>query len=146
MKKKILITLLTFSCLFTNAQAETYLRDFFEVRYDESLQKEAFPINKELSTKYQNAAKTFAKKASTKTSIVTYETLDNGVLVHIGWYADGCIVTALNGLDVGKQVIVVDDYVVDISYYMETHSKYFTHKYTWAKVTSYSNKQILKAK
>ncbi len=150
MKKLVISIFALCTCFASQGYSETYLSDFFEVTHDESLQKEAFPIEKKIQDKYQAVAKQFAKKGSSKgstqTNVVTYATLNNGVHVHIGWYTDGSIATALDGAEAGKQVIIVNGSVVGISYDIKTYNGYFTHNYTWAKVTSYSNKQILNVK
>ncbi len=146
MRKLVISIFVLCTCFVSKGYSEAYLSDFFEVTHDESLQEEAFPIDKKLQEKYQVVAKQFSKKGSTQTSVVTYETLNNGVHVHIGWYVDGSIATALDGAEAGKQVIVINESVVGISYDIKTYNGYFTHNYTWAKVTSYSNKQIFKSK
>jgi hypothetical protein len=146
MKKQIisLLSILIISCSIVHS--EIHLSDYFEESHNESLQKEGFALNKDLQTKYQAIAKNFSKKNSTETNIVTYETLDNGVHVHVGWYIDGCIGTALDGIEAGKQVVIINDSVVGISYDIKFHNGYFTHNYTWAKITSYTNKQVVKSK
>ncbi len=150
MKKLVLSIFALCTCLASQGYSETYLNDFFEVTHDESLQKEAFPIDKKIQEKYQTVAKHFSEKksakGSTETNLVTYEALNTGVHIHIGWYADGYIATALDGNEAGKQVIFINGSVVGISYDIKTYNGYFTHNYIWATVTSYPNKQILKVK
>lgn len=144
MKKLMLAIFAICTCCIAQGNAETCLRDFFEVTYVESLQKEGFSINRDIQKKYQAVAKQFSAKGSTQTNVITYETTDTGVNVHIGWYSDGFIATALDGPEAGKQVIIINGSVVGVSYDIMTYNGYFTHTYTWAKVTSYSNYQILK--
>ena len=146
MKKTAIIIFYLCLCVNSYVYSETYLSDFFEAIPEESLEHEAFPLNKELQKKYRAVAKQFAKNGSTHTNVVTYETLNTGVHVHIGWYADGAIVTALDGTEAGKQVIFIYGSVVDVSYEIKTYNGYFTHNYTWTKVTSYPYKQVLKTK
>lgn len=81
-----------------------------------------------------------------ETNFVTYETLDTGVTCHFGWYTDGWIGTALDGTEVGKQVIFVNGSVVGVSYDLKVYKNYFVHKYTWGTVESYPHKQIIKQK
>lgn len=76
------------------------------------------------------------------TNIVTYEQFNNGVTCHIGWYADGLIATVVHGPEQGKQVVIVNDQVFDISYDTQTIIRGFVHFYTWGVVTSYFNTQI----
>ena len=150
MRKLVISIFVLCSCFVSYGYSEAYLSDFFEVIHDEALQKEAFSIDKKIQDKYQAVAKQFSKKGSSKgsteTNLVTYDTLSSGVHVHIGWYVDGSIVTALDGTEAGKQLIFINGSVVGISYDIKTYNGYFTHNYTWAKVTSYTNKQILKTK
>lgn len=132
-------------CFASQAYSENYLTDFFEGIQDKSLEKVAVPTGKKVQNKYQ--ATTFASsKGFTETALVTYETLPNGVRVHIGWYTDGFIMTALDGTETGKQVIFINGSVVGVSYDIKFYNSYFSHDYTWAKVISFSNRQILKTK
>lgn len=78
-----------------------------------------------------------------ETNVVTYETTDFGVLCHVAWYADGIVATALNGTEEGKQVIIINGSITGISYDLQVDSGSFLHKYTWGKVRSYSNRQIM---
>jgi hypothetical protein len=152
--KNLILTIITVcACCATQGNAQTYLADYFQVERDESLQNETFPLDIKIKEKYQDIAKFFrddnaikGKQDTVHTNVVTYEVLDTGVLIHVGWYIDGFIATALNGTENGKQVIVVNDSVVGISYEIKTTRDYFTHNYTWAKVTSYTNKQSIKSK
>lgn len=134
------------ACFSSQAYSEIHLSDYFDATHDESLQVEGFVLDKEVQAKNQIIAKQFSKQGSTQTNVVTYETLNNGVHVHVGWYVDGSIVTALDGTEAGKQVVFINGSVVGISYDLKVYNGYFTHDYTWAKVTSYTNKQVLKTK
>ncbi len=86
------------------------------------------------------------KDEKTETNIIRYIVTEEGVTCHVGVYADGVIVTALDGTEQGKQVIIVNDSITGISYDLEQKKDHFIHKYTWGKVYSYDNKQIMHVK
>ena len=144
---KRILFFLCFVGVFTVSQAysESCLNNIlnFDVYPQEFHEQEGFSIDEEIQKKNQIIAKQFSKSGSTQTNLVTYETLNTGVHVHIGWYSDGYIGTALDGPETGKQVVVINNCVIGISYAIQSHNGYFTHTYTWGKVTSYSNKQIV---
>ncbi len=146
MKKLVVFVFVFCTCSISQGYSETYLSNFFEAIDNEFLETEKFPIDKKIQEKYQTVAKQFSNRGSTQTNIVTYETLNTGIHLHIGWYIDGYIATALDGTEAGKQIIVINGSVVGISYNIKLYNGYFTHDYTFAKVTSYSNKQVLKTK
>lgn len=84
---------------------------------------------------------------NSQTNVITYEYTSSGVYCHCAYYSDCAIVTALNGSEEGKQIILANNGVlVDISNLGTFKSDYFIHVYPWGKVTSYSNKQIIKRK
>lgn len=141
--KKILLAILLCSLLTTSGYTETYLSDFFDLSLNEIPQDQGFQIDESLKAKYNLIAKQFAQKGITQTNIVSYETLSNGTNVHIGWYADGYIATALNGPDTGKQVISINGAIIGISYNVSYHNGYFVHYYPTSIVTSYSNCQFV---
>lgn len=113
------------------------------MQYDK---EQGFEIDALAQNKYQSAAKLLSTSSSktVETGLVTYETLPTGVLLHVGWYSDGNICTALNGTEQGKQVVILNGSIVGISYDISQHSDYFVHKYTWGKIYSSGNHQKIK--
>lgn len=107
-----------------------------------------FHIDEKITQKYSAAAKFVGRVAQSQnktveTNLVTYETTSLGVQCHVGWYADGYIGTALDGTEQGKQVVFLNNAVVGISYDIEIKQNYFVHKYTWGKVYSYPQRQVV---
>ena len=145
MKKLAICIFAVCTCFVSQGFAETYLSDYFEMVHDENLENEAFQIDVSLQEKYQAVARQFVKKGSAQTNIVTYETLYTGVHVHVGWYVDGYIVTALDGTEAGKQIVFINGTPVSISYKIKAYSGYFKHDHGngW-KITSYPTSQIFK--
>jgi len=145
MTRLLLLALLSFTLFSSDAYTETCLSDFFYEVPDATLQDKGFQIDTEIQKKYQLIAKQFVQRGLSQTSLVTYETLDNGVNLHVGWYVDGYIATALNGVDCGKQIIFINGVVTGISYNVTYYNGYFVHYYAGLKVTSYSNSQFIKS-
>lgn len=118
---------------------------------NESKSENGFELDDRIVKKHLATANFFQqglveKSNNVETNLVTYETTIYGVNVHIGWYVDGYIITALDGTEKGKQIIVVNEIITGISYDCEQKKDHFTHKYTWGKVYSYQNSQTIKSK
>lgn len=150
--KKLFTTFLVIltSIGVTQAHASTHLADIYDVSFEEAIQDQIFEIDSEVQQKNMAACNLFANDVTVcgtvSTSLVTYETIDGGIHLHVGWYADGYIATALDGPEAGKQVMVIDDVVIGVSYQMKSSKNYFTHKYSFAEVKSYQYKQTAKFK
>lgn len=76
--------------------------------------------------------------------IITYERTYFGHLCHVGWYADGYIITYLEGQKEGKQIIVYRDEVVGISYRdSDNPSDEMKNSYEWGRVfTEYHRQDV----
>lgn len=112
---------------------------------NDKIEDETFRLKSSITKKYTTAAKFLAMSVHNviETYLVTYETTDYGVYCHVAWYVDGCIGTALDGTEAGKQVVIINDSVVGISYHIEMKHDHFIHHYTWGAVYSYPNRQAV---
>jgi hypothetical protein len=82
------------------------------------------------------------EKLGTETSIISYVASNNMDRVyHIGWYADGYIVTQLRGDKKGFQTLVLKDEIVGVSYPSEQGDHRTINQYSWGYVTTYPNLQ-----
>ena len=145
--KLCILFLMSFLCVSTTCFAEASLSLIPDICIHNNDIIE-LDIDSQVKEKYLAAAKFLAKssKSSSKTvqtNIITYETTSFGVNCHIGWYTDGYIGTSLDGTEQGKQFVFLNGAVVGISYDIERKGDHFVHKYTWGKVYSYPNSQVV---
>lgn len=83
-------------------------------------------------------------KGYIETKKITFQTLNNGVNVHVADYgAEVYIVTALNGIDKGDQMILNHGEIVAYTSDKKSTKKYFVHYYEDGNVKTYKNKQIM---
>lgn len=80
-----------------------------------------------------------------QTNIISYQGSDNcsETTYHIGWYADGYIVTQLNGDKEGYQTVVWNDEVVGLSYPSTKECGVAINKYSWGFVSTQQNRQYV---
>ncbi len=73
-----------------------------------------------------------------ETNIVSYQkNYDSGSFFHIAWYADGYIVTQINGPKEGYQTVVFGDDIIGVSYPSSRENGVTTtNKYPWGNVTT----------
>lgn len=142
--KRYIGILLAFCLLVGGAHVEAALSEIPVAREVDQGSPE-FELNTDIQEKYQAAARLFSESRgkTTQTNVITLETLPNGVHVHVGWYPDGSIGTAMDGSEQGKQVVFCNNQVVAISYDIDVRSDHFIHRYTWGKVYSYVNRQVV---
>lgn len=56
-------------------------------------------------------------------------------MVQVNWYADGFVITEINGSEKGKQTVVYRDKIVGISYPISQRGNdHLIHKYSWGHV------------
>jgi len=85
----------------------------------------------------------------TETNIVSCMKDDRSkITFHIGWYADGFIVTHVNGPNEGHQTVflgndIMSADIIGISYPGDRLDHSIIHKYTWGKVCTTMNGQIV---
>jgi hypothetical protein len=91
----------------------------------------------------KSASSQKGKKSSTNT--ITFVTTEYGVHCHVGWYPDGCISTSLDGTMTGLQLILgLNGAVLDSSTnFKKIRKNEYVHTYSWGKVYSYPNKQMV---
>jgi hypothetical protein len=87
------------------------------------------------------AAKAYSFHVDTYT--ISYE-IHHGVLYHMAWYIDGCVMTALDGPQMGKQVVFRNGRALAISYDADFYDGYFLHYYPKGIIYSYGNYQTFK--
>jgi hypothetical protein len=108
----------------------------------------SFSYADELSEKVDSVISYSKKKQPIviKTNDVATAILENGITVHIAAYnnRNEFVITALDGLEVGKQIMYSDAHgVFRLSYDVEWKKDHFIHKYQDCKVISYGNSQTV---
>ena len=78
-----------------------------------------------------------------ETNVITRERGADGVVYYIGWYVDGSIITALDGVQAGKQVVIVNGDVVGVANNFVLLNGVVVHTYVWGRVYSYPNRQVV---
>ena len=78
---------------------------------------------------------------SVDTYTISYEVI-RGVLYHVGWYIDGCVITSLDGPQAGKQVVFRNGIAVAITYVADYYDGFFAHYYPGGIIYSYANYQL----
>lgn len=100
---------------------------------------------------YQAVAKSFGYRlcpgcwdeGKGETGIFSYQKSDStGVIFHVGWYADGFIVTQLDGTKEGFQTIVWGNQIVDVSYPSNRETGKITNGYSWGCVEITPERQL----
>lgn len=88
------------------------------------------------------------KGKSVETHFVKYAVATDGSLMHFGVWTDCIIGTVVaNANNIGTQMIMLPSGdIIDGSTDYSVHSKYFVNKYSWGKIYSYENKQVIERK
>lgn len=75
------------------------------------------------------------------TKLISFVTIDEESIVHIGWFSDGYIVTHITGDKKGLQTVVWKDEIVGISYPSIREDSCTINQYSWGKVLTWPNDQ-----
>lgn len=102
--------------------------------------------------RYPKIAETFclymyaSEYRATVTHLISYVQSSSG-LYHVGWYADGFILTCMEDGDKGRQIVINNDKIVGISYGInnnpDSHAEGIRHEYNWGCVGTTEGFQII---
>jgi len=87
---------------------------------------------------------TYDPNCDTETHIFSYQKDEHSeIIFHIGWYADGYIMTQISGPEEGHQTVVLNDEVIGVSYPSSRNGQTIFNKYSWGTVrTSQRNQEV----